>query len=113
MKLLFTIGLSVFASTVLAQTAILTPQGGYLCGQVGSAQFCSSSELGSGFTILPLGPQTYTVTPMAPTMPQYDEPKERRESSTPMFLGASEAKSERLFDVESPKVPCYSLFREC
>ena len=101
---------------VNAQTSIITPSGVYLCLPGSMATICGSTSPSDNLTILPLGNQTYAVTPMAPTMPVYpslDEPKQPRESSTPFLLMPSEAKPEGRFDTERPKVPCYSLYRDC
>ena len=103
----------LMCGVAFAQTAILTPQGGYLCLPGSMTTICGSTTPNDNLTILQLGPQTYAVTPMAPAMPQYDEPKQPRPSSTPFFLGPSEAKPERLFEAETPKIPCYSLYRDC
>lgn len=119
MKTLLTILLSLVASAALAQTAILSPSQNYLCGQVGTATFCGGSTPQDGFTIMPLGKDVYTVTPMAPTMPSYpslsDEPKQPRESSTPLFLDPSQGSSVRSFESEQSKndMPCLKLFSPC
>lgn len=112
MKTLLTLLLSLIASVVLAQTAILTPQGNYLCLPGSMVTTCAGSP--GGLTILPLGHSTYAITPMTPTMPSYqDEPKQPRESSTPLFLSPLQGNLGSRFEAESQKVPCYSRFKEC
>ena len=114
MKTLLTIAIVLNATLAFSQVGVLTPSGNYLCLPGSVTTICSGSD--GGATILQLGPQTYAVTPMTPTMPTYpslDEPKQPRESSTPLFFGASEGKPDSLLEHDSPKTPCYSLFRDC
>jgi len=102
------------ARPLFAQTAILTPSGNYICNPMGFVTSCAGPE--GGLSILQLGPQTYAVTPMTPIVPQYptlDEPRQHRESSTPMFLSPSESKPERQVDSDPFKTPCLSLFNDC
>ena len=113
MKLLLTISLSLVATVALAQTSVLTPNGGYLCLPGSIATICGSTTPNDNLTILNLGNGTLAVTPMAPARPQYETPEQPRPSSTPFLLMPSEAKPERLFETDSPKVPCYSLYRDC
>lgn len=110
----FAVGVFV-CSIAFAQTAILTPGGAATCGAVGSMTFCNGPGTGNTpVTIMPLGNETYAVTPWpTPSYPTLEEPNERRESSTPLFLSPSEAKPERRFEAESTRIPCYSLYRDC
>ena len=110
MKTLLMVCLLMVASSAHAQTAILTPQGNLICLPGSIVTTCAGID--GGVSILPLGPQTFAITPMAPIQ-SYQEPVERRESSMPLFFGASEAKPEGRFEAERPKVPCYSLYRDC
>ena len=114
MKTLLMISLLMVGSVAFAQTSILAPQGNFICLPGSMVTTCAGSD--GGLTIMPLGPQTYAVTPMTPTMPTYpslDEPKQPRQSSLPLFFGASEGKPDSLFEQDSPKTPCYSLFKDC
>ena len=110
MKTLLMVCLLMVASSAHAQTAILTPQGNLICLPGSIVTTCAGID--GGVSILPLGPQTFAITPMAPIQ-TYQEPKERMELSTPLFFGASEGKPERPYETELPKIPCYSLYRDC
>ena len=122
MKLWLTILISLLVSTASAQTSILTPNGNYLCNNMGFVTSCLGPTAQDNLSILKLGPNAYAVAPMTPVYPpQAPLGPPLGEYQKPMGLPAlpdlspSQGIYGRNLEPASPStgVPCLSLWREC